>query len=98
MAAKGYWLGHTTIHDVEQYKKYQAANAVAFEKFGGRFLVRGGKQEVREGSSMVRSVVIEFPSYEAAVACYESPEYTAARAHRAGISDIDLVIVEGYEG
>lgn len=94
--AKGYWLGHTEIRDVEQYRKYQAANAAAFDKFGGRFLVRGGVQNVKEGAAMPRSVVIEFPSYEAALACYDSPEYQAAKKHREGVSDIDLVIVEGY--
>ncbi len=94
--AKGYWLGHTEIHDAAQYAKYQAANAAAFEKFGGRFLVRGGAQDVKEGGALSRSVVIEFPSFEAALACYDSPEYQAAKKHRDSVSDIDLVIVEGY--
>lgn len=96
--AKGYWLGHTKIHDPEGYKAYQAANAKAFAKYDAKFLVRGGQQTVVEGDAMNRSVVIEFPSYAAALACYESPEYAEAKALRDGISDIDLVIVEGYEG
>jgi len=43
-------------------------------------------------------VVIEFPSYEAALACYHSPEYRAAMALRQGKSTMDLAIVEGWDG
>ncbi|MHC0053245.1 DUF1330 domain-containing protein [Actibacterium sp. D379-3] len=96
--AKGYWIGHTVIHDPEAYKRYQAANAAAFAKYGARFLVRGGAQQLVEGDARARSVVVEFPSYADALACYESPEYQAAKALRAPVSKIDLVIVEGYAG
>lgn len=61
------------------------------------FLVRGGAQELREGQQRPRSVVIEFPTLEAAKACYDSPEYQAAKALRVPVSDIDLVIVEGFD-
>ena len=84
--------------DPEGYKPYQAANATAFGKFGARFLVRGGRQEVTEGHVRSRSVVIEFPSYEAALACYRSPDYQAAKALRMGKAEIDLVVIEGYDG
>ena len=46
-----------------------------FKKFGGRFVIRGGKFECKEGTSRTRNVVIEFPDYAAALACYNSPEY-----------------------
>jgi uncharacterized protein (DUF1330 family) len=97
-ARKGYWIGHVDIHDPEGYKPYQAANGAAFSKFGGRFLVRGGTREVVEGKVRGRTVVLEFPSYAAALACYRSPEYQAAAALRKGKADLDLFIIEGYDG
>ena len=67
-------------------------------KFGGRFLVRGGGREVVEGQVRGRSVVLEFPSYQAALACYRSPDYQAAAALRQGNAEFDLIIIEGYDG
>jgi uncharacterized protein (DUF1330 family) len=95
---KGYWLVHVDVHDVEGYKPYQAANQKAFGMYGARFLVRGGRSEITEGKPRSRAVVLEFPSYEAALACYRSPEYQAAKALRAGKADADIVVVEGYDG
>ena len=95
---KGYWVAHVTVDDPSAYEAYRAANAVAFEKYGARFLVRGAPQEVREGSLRPRTVVIEFPTLEAAQACYDSPEYQAAKALRDPVSSGDLCIVAGWEG
>ncbi|NNK78213.1 MAG: DUF1330 domain-containing protein [Litoreibacter sp.] len=95
---KGYWIAHVDVHDPEAYQSYREANAVAFEKFGARFLIRGGAQQVREGEARPRSVVIEFKDLETAIACYESPEYKAAKAFRDPASTGDLMIVEGYDG
>jgi uncharacterized protein (DUF1330 family) len=97
-ALKGYWIGHVDVTDPEGYKPYTVANAVPFGKFGARFLVRGGRHEVVEGKQRSRNVVMEFPSYDAAVACYHSPEYQAAKAMRMGKADIDLLIIEAYAG
>jgi uncharacterized protein (DUF1330 family) len=97
-AKKGYWIAHIDIFDPEGYKLYQAANAAPFGKFGGRFLVRGGTREVTEGKVRSRTVVLEFPSYEAALACYRSPNYQAAKKLREGKGETDLVVVEGYDG
>lgn len=96
--AKGYWVAFADVHDPEGYEAYRRANAAAFEKYGARFLVRGGRFEAPEGAPRSRIVVIEFPSYEAALACYRSPEYRAAAVLRQGKSAMDLAIVEGYEG
>ena len=63
-----------------------------------RFLVRGGRQEVMEGKVRSRCVIMEFPSYEAALACYRSPEYQAAKALRQGKGEIDLIVNDGYSG
>ncbi len=94
---KGYWVAHVDVRDPATYENYKSANAEAFAEFGARFLVRGAPQDQREGQCRSRTVVIEFPSYEAAVACYESDTYQAAKALRDPVSDGDLVIVPGYE-
>ena len=96
--AKGYWIVRVDIDDMERYKQYIAANAAPFKKHGARFLVRGGQYERVEGTSRARNAVIEFPSYEAAVECWHSPEYQAALKIREPVSTADLVIVEGYDG
>ena len=97
-ALKGYWLAHVDITDADGYKAYQAVDAAAFGKFGARFLVRGGRCEIMEGKVRSRSVVIEFPSFEAALTCYRSPEYQAAKALRQGKGEIDLLVIEAYAG
>lgn len=95
---KGYWIVRGDVRDVEQYQAYVRANAEPFKAHGARFLVRGGPFEVVEGSSRSRHVVIEFPSVEAARACWHSPGYQAAIAIRQPVSEVDLVIIGGYEG
>lgn len=95
---KGYWIARIDVHDDDRYKAYIAANAVAFAKFGARFVVRAGPFKNPEGSARARNVVIEFPTYEAATACYESPEYAAAMALRKAHAQSDLIIIAGYEG
>ena len=94
---KAYWIAHVTVDDPAAYEAYRQANAAAFAKYGGRFLVRGGAQDVVEGDMRPRCVVIEFSDIEAARACYHSPEYQAALALRLPCSVADIAIVEGYE-
>ena len=98
MTAKGYWIAHATVHDPETYDIYRQANAAPLAEFGGKFLVRGGEQKNPEGAWSPRTVIIEFPSYADALACYESEEYQSAKAIRAPISKANMVIVEGYFG
>ncbi|WP_102225018.1 DUF1330 domain-containing protein [Acidimangrovimonas sediminis] len=93
---KGYWVAHVDVDDPEVYALYRDANAAPFAEYGARFLVRGPAQEQREGHCRARTVVIEFPSIEAARACYESAGYQAAKAIRDPVSTGDLVILEGY--
>ncbi len=95
---KGYWIVRIDVVDEERYKAYIAANAEAFRKYGARFLVRGGRFENPEGSSRARNVLIEFPSYQAALDCWNSPEYQRAIEIRRPVSTGDLIIIEGYEG
>ncbi|HRD78431.1 MAG TPA: DUF1330 domain-containing protein [Hyphomicrobiaceae bacterium] len=94
--AKGYWIAHVSVTDPELYKQYVAANSVAFQKFGARFVVRGGRHETRRGTERQRHVVIEFDSFEIAKACHDSPEYAVAMAIRDRAAIVDLVIVEGF--
>jgi len=96
--AKGYWLAHVDVNNEAGYKAYAAANPAIFKKFGGRFVVRAGKFETPEGSSRSRNVVIEFPDYAAALACYRSPEYQANIKVRQPHSVADIIIIEGYDG
>ena len=95
---KGYWIVRVDITDMERYKDYVAANADPFRKYGARFLVRAGRFENPEGSSRSRNAVIEFPSYQAAVDCWKSPEYQEAMKLRQPVSTADLIIIEGYDG
>jgi uncharacterized protein (DUF1330 family) len=96
--AKGYWIGQVDVTDMEGYKPYTVANQAPFGEYGGRYLVRGGACEVPEGKARPRIVVLEFPSYEAALACYRSDGYQAAKKLREGKSILDLAVIEGYGG
>ena len=96
--AKGYWVARVDVHNAEAYKDYVAANGAAFATFGGRFVVRGGQFQNPVGTSRSRNVVIEFPSYQAALDCWGSDAYQAARAKQQGGAEMDLVIIEGYDG
>ena len=95
---KGYWIVRVDVADQERYKAYIAANAEPLKKYGAQFLVRAGRFETPEGASRSRNAVIEFPSYQAALDCWKSPEYQRAIKLRAPVSTIDLIIIEGYEG
>jgi uncharacterized protein (DUF1330 family) len=95
---KGYWVACIEVTDPEGYKLYMAEIVNAFRKFGGRYLMRGGKSERVEGEGRSRIVVIEFNDYATAFACHRSPEYAKARALRAGKAETDIIVTEGYDG
>jgi uncharacterized protein (DUF1330 family) len=92
---KAYWIARVTVGNPDQYKLYAEATPAAFTKYGARILARGGKYNQLEGEGRPRNVVIEFPSYDEAIACYNSPEYQAAKAKRKGAGEAEIVIVEG---
>ena len=92
---KGYWIAHVTVTDPERYKSYAESAPTAFRKYGATILARGGTTRQMEGEGRPRNVVIEFPSLEAAVDCYNSPEYQDARAKRTGAGIADIMLVEG---
>ncbi len=95
---KAYWIAHVDVRDPETYKLYVDGARPAFERFGARFLARGGEFAPLEGDDVgARHVVIEFESLEKARACYNSPEYQAAREHRVPVASATMLIVEGVE-
>jgi uncharacterized protein (DUF1330 family) len=83
------------VNDPEAYKAYISGAGPVFERHGAKFIVRGGKFHAAEGQARTRNVVIEFPSFQAALDCYNDPDYEAARAHRLPVSTAEIVIVEG---
>lgn len=96
--AKGYWLAQVDVRDPDNYKNYVRALQDVLRKFGGRYVVRGGQNEIVEGKARSRVIVIEFSSYQAALDCYRSPEYAKAIPLRKPHADVDLLVIEGYDG
>ena len=96
--AKGYWVAHVDVRDPEGYKSYVALLGDIFRKHHGRYLTRGGAFESMEGQNRSRHVVIEFPTYQAALDCYRSPEYGKAIAVRQANAAAELLVLEGYDG
>ena len=92
---KGYIIGHITVTDPEGYPEYVAKDTPILEAHGARFVVRGGKSETPEGEEMGRHVVIEFDSYEAAVAAYHDPAYQEVAEIRRRCAESTIILVEG---
>ena len=89
-------IARVQVSDLEEYKKYVAAASKATEKFGGKYIVRGGAVTPLENyDSDDRVVVMEFPDSATAKAWYESAEYQAAREFRKDIAVGKFFIVEG---
>ena len=92
---KAYWIARMDVRDAERYKDYIATAKPAFEKYGANFLARGGALTELEGTARERNVVIEFPSLQAAIDCYNSPDYQAAALIRQEVAEGEIVVVEG---
>jgi uncharacterized protein (DUF1330 family) len=92
---KAYWVARIDVHDPETYKKYVETAGPAYARYNAKFLARGGKAEALEGAGRGRNVIIEFASMEDARACFDSPEYTAARVFRQKASTGEIILVEG---
>jgi len=88
------WIAHVDVTDAEAYGRYATGTGPAIAAHGGVFLARGGRYVQLEGNERARNVVARFPSLEAAVACYHSPDYQTALAHAKGASLRDLMVVE----
>ena len=93
---KGYVIANVHVSDPAGYEAYRSQTAAIIAQYGGRFLVRGGAVEVREGEPDIgRLAVLEFESVEAARIFYDSPGYQAIVPARQANSDSSLFIVEG---
>ncbi|MEM9965508.1 MAG: DUF1330 domain-containing protein [Asticcacaulis sp.] len=92
---KGYIIAQSRVTDPESFAKYVEGTKPAAEKHGMRPVARGGRSQVLEGRGHARVTVLEFDSYEDALAYYNSPEYQAAREHRLNAAEFDMVVVEG---
>ena len=93
---KGYLIAHITVKDAEAYKEYVRRDTPILESHGGKFIVRGGQSQVPEGTALERHVVVEFPSYEAAAAAYNDPEYQEVAEIRRRTADSTVIIDEGH--
>lgn len=88
------WIAHVSVTDEEAYGKYAKLAGPAIAKYGGEFIARGARYVQLEGKERPRNVVSRFPSVEAAVDCYNSPEYQEALSHAKDASERELVVVE----
>ena len=93
-----YVVVQVDVKDPVRYENYKKMVPPSLEKYGGRFVVRAGKFECVEGKSRSRNVVIEFPDYASALACYRSPEYQDNIKVRQPHAVADIVVIEGYDG
>ncbi|MDH3667988.1 MAG: DUF1330 domain-containing protein [Paracoccaceae bacterium] len=92
----GYCIGHITVDDPDAYRAYAEKDPATIALYGGEYLVRGGQSDVKEGDFPgARTVVIRFPSFEAANAWYHGAEYSAIRPIREAVASGALMIVEG---
>lgn len=91
-----YWMARSRIDDPVEYKKYTDPLPALFARYGAKVLARGGRYQVMEGPHKFhRFVVVEFPTFEQALACFNSPEYQAAAVHRRnGGGEAEITVVE----
>ena len=94
---KGYWVARVNVDNTEAFKDYATRAKVAIEKFGGKYVTRGGKFFIIEGKhEFERNVIVEFPNVKIAKDCYTSQEYQEAKSFRVGKADFNAIIIEGY--
>jgi len=92
---KGYIICHITVNDPEAYKEYVEKDTPILVGLGAKFIVRGGQSKVPEGETEDRHVVMEFPSYEAAMTAYNDPEYQEVAKIRHRNATSTIIVVEG---
>lgn len=94
---KAYVVARVTVTEPDAYAEYARLAPEAMKVYGAKILARGGRVETLEGASRPRNVILEFPSMEAALAYWNSPEYQHARSFRLGAAEFELIAVEGVE-
>jgi uncharacterized protein (DUF1330 family) len=94
-----YWVARAKINDPIEYKKYTDLVPDILARYGGKVLARGGRHQIMEGPQKFhRFVVVEFPTFEQAVACFTSDEYDRAAAfRRSGAGEVETIIVDGSD-
>lgn len=92
---KGYVVANVEVTNPEKYADYRPLSTKAMQAYGGKVLVRGGQSETLEGQFHARTIVIEFADLETAKRFYHSAEYQVAREARAGVAQMNLMVVEG---
>ena len=91
-----YVIADMHVSDALGYEEYKRLAPPAIEKYGGRYVARGGETIVLEGDwTPARLVILEFPSIEKAKVFYDSPEYRAAREAREGAGSFRMVLTQG---
>ena len=93
-----YWVARSKINDAVEYKKYTDLVPAIIAKHGGKVLARGGRFQIMEGpQKFSRFVVIEFPTFEQGIACFQSDEYNKAAAFRRanGAGEVETIMVDG---
>ncbi len=93
--SKGYIIGHIRVTNPKAYPEYVRRDTPILERFGAKFIVRGGQGQVPEGCVGDRHVVIEFPSYQAALDAYNDPEYQQVANIRRSSAESEIIVVEG---
>ena len=94
---KGYIIVRVLIHNNELFQKYPPLSTEVMKKYGGKYIIRGGKTDILEGEWPVdRTTVVEFESFESAKKCYESIDYSKAMEIRQKSTKSDLILIEGY--
>ena len=96
-----YWIARAKVNDPVEYRKYADRVPGILAKYGAKVLTRGGRHRTLEGpEKFSRFVVIEFPTFEQGVACFNSQEYKEAAAFRRrnNVGENELVMVEAGEG
>jgi uncharacterized protein (DUF1330 family) len=91
----GYILMHADVTDPDEYERFKVAAAKAIDAHGGRYLVRGGASAALEGDFGARVVLLEFPTYENALAFYRSEAYEAARDIRLRCAEASVLAMDG---
>ncbi len=96
---KGYWIAFVDVNSPEQYQEYLQRAPTVLQTYGARILARSENLTALEGFEVppTRAVVLEFDSYEQAMACYQSPEYQAASEFRKEAAFAQVVIMKGSE-
>jgi uncharacterized protein (DUF1330 family) len=93
----GLWISHVEVTDPERYAAYVEKSSRIIPAHGGEFIVRGGRYQQMEGKEHPRNVVVRFATFEAALACYQSPEYQEIVGEAIAASNRSIVIVESND-